>query len=114
MMIITILQMIGVMGTILAGLVCIFWPAAVQRFTGLQAQGGRGLTEIRAFFGAFLVGLGAAVFLLNHPAAYATLGFAYLATAAVRLVSIFIDRSAETSNLLSLAAELIFGVILIL
>jgi hypothetical protein len=36
----------------------------------------------------------------------------YLAIAAVRLVSIFVDKSSVQSNWISLAVEIIFGIIL--
>jgi hypothetical protein len=42
------------------------------------------------------------------------LGLGYLAIAVVRAVSILVDRSAVPSNLISLATEIILGVILVL
>jgi len=42
------------------------------------------------------------------------LGLGYLAIAAVRLVSIFLDQSTASSNWISLAIEVVFGVILLL
>ena len=38
----------------------------------------------------------------------------YLAIAAVRLVSIFVDKSSVQSNWISLAVEIIFGIILVI
>ncbi len=42
------------------------------------------------------------------------LGIAYLAIFAVRLVSLFVDKSFEQSNYISLGVEIAFGVILML
>jgi hypothetical protein len=42
------------------------------------------------------------------------LGIAYLAIALTRLVSIFLDKSGTQSNWMSLALELVLGVILVL
>ena len=100
--------------TILTGAVSLFWPLKVRGFTGLDVNGGRGITEIRAVLGGFFVGLGAAVILLNDPAAYMTLGIAYLVVAAVRFIFMFVDKSIERSNVISVITEIIMGIILVL
>ena len=106
---------IGVaIATILTGAVSLFWPLRVRGFTGLEVNGGRGITEIRAVLGGFFIGLGAAVIILNDPAAYMTLGIAYLVVAAVRLIAMFIDKSVVRSNVISVITEVIFGVILVI
>ena len=113
-MIVKILQIAAGVATIATGVVSLFWPRSIRGFTGLSPQGGRGITEIRAVLGAFFVGLGASVLVLNDPAAYLMLGITYLAVGLVRLVSMFVDHSIERSNIISLVVELVFGVILVL
>jgi len=49
-----------------------------------------------------------------EPAAFRAGGIAYLAVGLVRLVSMFVDRSVMQSNWVSLAFEIVFGVILVL
>lgn len=85
----------------------------MRGFTGLEVEGGRGITEIRAVLGGFFVGLGAAVLFINEPAAYLTLGIAYLVVAAIRTISMFVDKSVVQSNVISVITEVIFGVILV-
>lgn len=114
MSIIQILQIIAALGTILTGAVSLFWPAKVQGFTGLSANGGRGITEIRTILGALFIGLGAAALYFNLPQTYQMLGITYLAMAIVRGISIFVDKSAESSNIISVVTELAFGIILVL
>lgn len=109
-----ILKIVVAIATILTGAVSLFWPLKVRGFTGLEVSGGRGITEIRAVLGGFFVGLGAAVIILNDPAAYMTLGIAYLVVAGVRAISMFVDKSVERSNVISVIAEVVFGVILVL
>lgn len=109
-----ILKIAVAIATILTGAVSLFWPLKVRGFTGLEVSGGRGITEIRAVLGGFFVGLGAAVIILNDPAAYMTLGIAYLVVAGVRAISMFVDKSVERSNVISVIAEVVFGVILVL
>jgi hypothetical protein len=108
------LQIIACVGTIGVGVVSLFWPRKVQGFTGLTAAGGRGVTEIRAILGALFLALGALPLLLKDPAAYQMLGYTYLLVGVVRAVSIFVDKSFEQSNVISVITEIVFGVILVL
>lgn len=114
MTLLEILKIVVAVATILTGAVSLFWPLKVRGFTGLEVDGGRGITEIRSILGGFFVGLGAAVLILNEPAAYITLGIAYLVVAAVRAVSMFIDKSVVQSNVISVVTEVIMGIILVL
>jgi hypothetical protein len=109
-----ILQIIAAAGTILTGLVSLILPNSVRGFTGLDPNGGRGITEIRAVLGGFFIALGAGAIGINSTDAYRMLGIAYLGVALVRLVSMFVDRSVVQSNIISLVVEIIFGVILVL
>jgi hypothetical protein len=113
-MIIQILQIIAAIATILTGLVSLFKPESVTGFTGLRPEGGRGITEIRAVLGGFFIALGAAPLILKSPVAFMMLGIAYLVVALVRGVSMFVDKSAVQSNIISLVVEIIFGIILVL
>lgn len=113
-MVIQILKIIAAAATILTGVVSLFWPLKVPGFTGLEPQGGRGISEIRTILGAMFVGFGAAVIYYNQPETYAVLGITYLAMALVRGISILIDKSPVSSNIISFVAELILGIILVL
>ncbi|MGB3703271.1 MAG: DUF4345 family protein [Anaerolineales bacterium] len=114
MTILEILKIATAIATILTGVVSLFWPLKVRGFTGLEVNGGRGVTEIRAVLGGFFIGLGGAVLLLNDPAAYLTLGIAYLVVAVVRTISMIVDKSVVQSNVISVITEVILGVILVL
>lgn len=112
-LVLTILKIIAAVGTIGTGLLALFKPKAVHGFTGLLTDGPRGVSEIRSIFGGLFIGLGVAPFIFGETA-YQVLGLGYLVIAAVRLVSIFLDRSRTSSNWISLAIEIVFGVILII
>jgi hypothetical protein len=113
MSLLLILKIIAAVGTLATGALGIVRPAMLTGFTGLSPAGGRGLTEMRVSLGAVFAGLGLAALLLNAPDAYRVLGLMYLAMAVVRAPAILIDKSAEASNLISLAVEVVFGVILV-
>jgi hypothetical protein len=113
-MILSVLKVIASIGTILTGLVSLLRPRSVTGFTGLSAAGPRGITEIRAVLGGFFVALGAVPLALQHPATYQMLGITYLVVAATRTASMIADKSVERSNVISVAVEIVFGVILVL
>lgn len=110
---ITVLKIIASLGTIATGTYSLLWPTRIKGFTGLDVTGPRGVTEIRAILGAFFIGLGAAAMFLNATAAYQMLGIAYLVVAITRSFSMFVDRSVSQSNVVSVLAEVILGVILV-
>jgi hypothetical protein len=114
MTILEILKIIAGVATILTGAVSLLWPLRIRGFTGLEVSGGRGITEIRTILGGFFIGLGATVLFLNDPVAYQTLGITYLVVAVVRTLSMFVDKSVVQSNIISVIAELIFGIILVI
>jgi len=109
-----ILKMIAALATVATGLFATLTPLRAQNFIGLTVVGGRGITEIRSIFGALFIALGMIPLLTREPSTYWMLGVSYLAIAVVRGVSIFVDQSATQSNWISLGAEIILGVILIL
>jgi len=108
-----ILKIIAALGTVATGLLALVKPRSVYGFTGLLADGPRGISEIRAIFGGLFIALGVAPFIFGETA-YQVLGLGYLVIAGVRLVSIFLDRSTASSNWISLGIEIVFGVILLL
>ena len=108
-----IVQIILAAGTILTGMISLIVPRSVQGFTGLTAPGPRGISEIRSVLGGGFIGLGLAPLILGGVA-YDMLGIAYLAIAVARIASIVLDRSYDRSNWISLAVEIVFGIILLL
>jgi hypothetical protein len=110
----TYIQIIFAILTIILGIFVIIRPTAIYNFTGLSANGVRGITEIRAIFGGLFVALGAAPLMLNTPASYKMLGIVYIGIAVTRIGSMVNEPCFEKSNLISLLSESIFGVLLLL
>ncbi|NLE46069.1 MAG: DUF4345 domain-containing protein [Chloroflexi bacterium] len=111
-MVIDILRFVAALGTIAVGVYSLVRPDNIRGFTGLEATGPRGITEIRAVLGGVFIGLGGAALLLDAPPAYQMLGITYLVVALIRCFSMFLDRSVVTSNVLSALVEIVFGIIL--
>ena len=108
-----ILQMIAALATVATGVYSLVAPMKVRGFTGLELPGGRGITEVRAVLGGFFIALGAAPLIFGSRDMFLMLGIAYLAVGVVRAVSMFVDKSLVQSNFISLAVEIILGIILI-
>ena len=109
-----VLIIVAVISTILTGLLVLIKPESIYGFTGLRADGGRGITEIRSIFGGLFIALGGVALYYRTPQVYNMLGIMYLVIALVRAVSMILDKSVETSNIISLVVEIVFGFILII
>jgi hypothetical protein len=108
-----ILKIIAALATAATGMLGFLKPTATFGFIGLNANGPRGISEIRAVFGGLFIALGLAPLFLG-PVAYRMLGIGYLAIAVARSISIVLDKSYAQSNLISLATEIVLGVILVI
>ncbi len=64
-----------------------------------------GLSEVRAASGALFIGLGAGALLLNTPAVFAMVGFAWGGAAIGRLTSIVLDGAQPTKKLVFFLIE---------
>jgi uncharacterized membrane protein len=108
-----ILKIIAALLTAATGLLALLKPDATYGFIGLNANGVRGVSEIRSIFGGMFIALGIVPLFLG-PVAYQMLGITYLAIAAARAFSIVFDKSYAQSNLISLVIEIVLGAILIM
>ena len=108
-----VLKIIAALATAATGLLAFVKPSAAYGFTGLNAEGVRGVSEIRSIFGGLFIALGIVPLFLG-TAAYQMLGIGYLAIAATRGFSILFDKSYAQSNIISLVIEIVLGVILVI
>ena len=113
MSILMVLKIIAALATAATGVLAFVKPSAAYGFTGLIANGARGVSEIRAVFGGLFMGLGVAPLFLGTTG-YLLLGIGYLAIAATRVFSIVFDKSYAQSNLISLGIEIVLGIILVI
>ena len=113
MNILMVLKIIAALLTVATGLLALIKPDATYGFIGLNANGVRGVSEIRSIFGGMFIALGIVPLFLG-PVAYQMLGITYLAIAAARAFSIVFDKSYAQSNLISLVIEILMGAILVI
>ena len=101
--------------TLVLGLLSLLNPLLAVRLLGLEVLEPRGLSEIRATYGALFTVMGGVMFwaVPTRPRNSSWLRFAgilWLGAAAGRILSIVIDGVVTPFNLLSLALELVVGV----
>jgi hypothetical protein len=108
-----VLKIIAALATAATGLLAFVKPSAAYGFIGLNANGARGVSEMRAIFGGLFIALGLAPLFLG-PTAYLMLGIGYLAIALARTFSIVFDKSYAQSNIISLVIEIVLGLILMI
>lgn len=113
MNVLLVIKIVAALVTALTGLFAFVKPAAAYGFIGLNPNGVRGVSEIRAIFGGLFIALGLAPLFLG-AAVYLMLGICYLAIAVTRAFSIVYDKSYAQSNIISLVIEIVLGVILVL
>lgn len=109
-----ILKIIASIGTVGTGLLALVKPRSIYGFTGIETKGPRGITEIRSIFGGLFIALGAVALYFRTPDVFLVLGISYLTIGLVRVVSMFLDKSVERSNTISLVTEIVFGIILVI
>lgn len=116
-----IVQIISAIATIATGLVSLLVPRSVRGFTGLDVSNARGITEIRAILGGVFIGLGAAPLIFHilegyafAHVAYQTLGITYLTIFVARIIGMVLDKSWVRSNDVSVVAQIVLGIVLVL
>lgn len=101
--------------TLVLGLLSLLNPLLAVRLVGLEVIEPRGISEIRATYGALFVVMGGVMFwaVPTRPRNRVWLrfaGFLWLGAAAGRILSVVIDGVLTPFNLVSLALELAVGV----
>ena len=107
-----IIKIIAASVTILTGIYFLIKAKKLKPFTGLEANTPVELTEIRTVMGGTFIGLGVAALIFPVPQVYKTLSVTYAVIAGIRAISMVVEKSIEKSNLISLASEIVLGILL--
>jgi hypothetical protein len=100
--------------TLLLGLLSLFNPLLSARLIGVELLAPRGLSEIRATYGALFVAMGAAMLWAapgdRRTSAWLRLpGMLWVAAALGRILSMSLDGAVTIGNILILVFELLVG-----
>lgn len=85
-------QNLATVTSLLFGLLALWRPRAMAHSLSFELRGSRGRAEFRIGFGGFMIGLAAYVLWVQHPMAFAALGFLWLGGAAGRVLVWMIDQ----------------------
>lgn len=94
-----------------AGLgVCgLFWPANVAAVVGIEPDGERGVSEIRATYGGLFLAIGLYATIVQDASVFRALGVGWIGIASARSFSYVHDRSRSGLNLGAIFLEAAIG-----
>ena len=108
-----LLNNLGALVTVLLGLLGLLLPARAAQFTGLEAQGAMGTSEIRATYGGFFLALGSYALYCQTPAIFLAAAIAWLGAAGGRVFSMLVDRNLSARNSCAVVFEAAIGIVLL-
>ena len=109
-----VLTNIGAGLTLLLGLVGLVFPDRTAALVRLSARTHPERGEFRALYGGLFVGLGAVPLLTQSPAAFATVGAAWLGATVARAVGLLIDPALSRKQWRAVGFEGGIGVLCLL
>ncbi len=107
--IVAMLPLIAAGVTLAIGALGLLNPSGIEALTGIRAGAKEGISEVRAMYGGALIALGTMAFVTRSPMVYQTLGAAWGAAAAARLLSVLIDKVWTPKNLASVLFDAAVG-----
>jgi hypothetical protein len=90
---------------VLLGLLGLLVPERLSRVVGVAPAGALGVSEVRATYGGFFLGLGVACLVAQSRAAFVVAGTAWGAAAFARILSVVFDHSRTRENYAGILIE---------
>jgi len=100
---------VGSIVTLALGVFGLFLPASAARLVGLEPDGERGISEIRATYGGVFLALGIFATIAQTSDVFRVLGVAWIGAGAARSFSYVHDNSRSPANLGAIVVELAVG-----
>jgi hypothetical protein len=100
---------LGAAITLGLGVFGLFWPLAAANLVGIQPEGERGISEIRATYGGIFLAMGLFALIAQNMAVFRLLGVGWLGAGAARAYSYVHDNSRSGGNLGAIVVELVVG-----
>ena len=104
----TITSNIGATISLILGIMAIIWPSQIAAFVSVKSIGKEGMSEIRATYGGFFVGISLFGIATQNSQAFVLLGCGWLCAAIVRLVTLFFGF-ATPKNIGGVIFEMVIG-----
>ncbi len=104
----TLTSNIGAAISLILGIVAIIWPSRIAAFVCVKSIGKEGMSEIRATYGGFFVGISLFVIATQNSQAFVLLGCGWICAAVVRFVTLFFGF-ATPKNIGGVIFEIVIG-----
>ncbi len=104
---------LGALITLGLGVFGLFWPLSAARLVGIEPDGERGLSEIRATYGGIFVAIGIFATVAQSSDVFRVVGVGWIGASAARSFSYVRDNSRSTANLGAIVIEALVGVSLL-
>ena len=104
---------IGCVITLIFGVWAFVKPANFARIVSLTPYKKEGITEMRATYGGWIIGLAIFGLINQTETVFFCIAFAWFGAAIGRFISVVIDRSSFSKGLSLITIELLTGVLLI-
>ena len=83
-----IISNVGACISLLLGCFAVFYPKKIERLVGLYSKDLEGLSEVRATYGGFFIGISLWALYSQSKDAFFTIGLGWMLAALVRLVTV--------------------------
>jgi len=100
---------LGALVTLGLGVFGLFSPHGVAQFVGIQPDGERGVSEIRATYGGLFLALGLFAIVVQNSEVFRAVGIAWIGAASARSYSYVRDNSRSGANLGAIVMEAVIG-----
>lgn len=100
---------VGSLITLGLGIFGLFWPLAAARLVGIEPDGERGISEIRATYGGIFLAIGLFATINQTNEVFRALGVGWLGAGAARSFSYVHDQSRSVGNLAAIVIEIAVG-----
>lgn len=107
------LNLFGAGFTFLFGIGACLQPMKVSKLIALTPFGERGVSEIRATYGGWMLGLSGFALWVQSPLVFQCLAAGWLGAAVFRTISFAVDKSYSPRNLRFVIIEIIIGIFLL-
>ena len=108
------LPFIASLCTAIFGLFAIIKPLLIAKIANLTPQGTAGISEIRAVYGGWILGLAGFASWNQSQEVYTCLGIGWLGAAILRSISFIIDKSYSPKNMRMFFYEVFFAILLLI
>lgn len=101
---------LGVIISLLLGLLAVFRADLIQSFVSIRAVGKEGLSEIKATYGGFFIGISLYALITQSSMVFTVIGIGWLSAALIRFLSM-LSQGYSMRNLGGVIFETVVGLL---